>query len=371
MNNEKGYILVLSLMLLLALTLLSLSAVSTSIFEAKLAGNNYHSIQAFYSAESGWNEVLARIASGETIDSAPTDPNWRLFIASDISKANSIGYTSADQFLQSFQNMVDYAVKVEHRVADGEVITYAGKPTYRVTSHGFFNSSHRIVEVLLAMRPSMELYSAVYSKSMVNVKGSSTVIQGMDQCGTKDTAGILTKSSISTDGNPIINGVPPKVENSPVDINIEEIISYAKGFANFNYGPFLDNVTTNGDWGSLEIINGLLNPIGDTNVVYFDMNKVNTLKLSAGSHGSGILLVDGNLELQGGFSWYGVIVATGTIKYTGGGENMITGGVLSGSNSDIDTTIGGNASINFCSKTLELIKKKVRPAKVLSWKECF
>jgi len=71
------------------------------------------------------------------------------------------------------------------------------------------------------------------------------------------------------------------------------------------------------------------------------------LKFASGTRGQGILLVDGDLELVGGFEWTGLILIRGQMKVTGTG-NKITGAVLS-EGVDIATagSVGGNAEVKY------------------------
>src|SRR3989454_12548566 len=39
-----------------------------------------------------------------------------------------------------------------------------------------------------------------------------------------------------------------------------------------------------------------------------------------GVQGQGILLVDGSLDVQGGFQWFGITIVRGTLKTAGGGN---------------------------------------------------
>ena len=72
-----------------------------------------------------------------------------------------------------------------------------------------------------------------------------------------------------------------------------------------------------------------------------------TTYFAAGNRGQGILLVDGDLELVGGFEWVGLIIVRGKMKITGTG-NKITGAILTeGVALDEAGTIGGNAEIRF------------------------
>jgi hypothetical protein len=105
------------------------------------------------------------------------------------------------------------------------------------------------------------------------------------------------------------------------------------------------------------------------NIVYFDMKGDKTLTLAGGSHGAGILLVNGNLELHGGFTWYGVIIVTGALDYTGGGQKNVTGGIMAGETTTVQLDVGGNAGIVNCSNARKKIK--VAPLKITQWREVF
>jgi len=99
------------------------------------------------------------------------------------------------------------------------------------------------------------------------------------------------------------------------------------------------------------------------------MHGDKTLKLAGNSHGAGILLVDGNLELNGGFTWYGVIIVTGALDYTGGGEKNVTGGILTGEAATVQVDLGGNAGILYCSEVADRLKKIVSPLRMTRWKD--
>ena len=107
------------------------------------------------------------------------------------------------------------------------------------------------------------------------------------------------------------------------------------------------------------------------NIVYFNMNGDETLILAGDSHGAGILLVEGNLEINGGFTWYGVILVTGAVEYTGSGQKNVTGGIVVGENATIGTNMGQNAGIIYCSEVSDKLKEIVPPLKMTRWREIF
>jgi Tfp pilus assembly protein PilX len=77
-----------------------------------------------------------------------------------------------------------------------------------------------------------------------------------------------------------------------------------------------------------------------------------SVKLTADSSGSGILIVDGDLEINGGLNWYGLILVRGKVSFTGGAgaSTNLFGAILAGddvsaTNQVQDDNFGG--SINF------------------------
>lgn len=85
--------------------------------------------------------------------------------------------------------------------------------------------------------------------------------------------------------------------------------------------------------------------------------------------GCGLLMVDGNLEVNGGFQWYGPILVRGSLSFTGGGEKNVTGGILAGGTGSVDD-IGGNAVILHSSSAMTQVIGKM-PLSVLRWLEVF
>lgn len=384
LKEENGVVLVVTMLLLLVFTLIGMSAVNTATYDNLISGNKRISEQAFYLAEAGINEFLGRFregATGELKDNAPSNPHWKLFIASNAELAEKIGYSSSDAdhvFVQSLQNTLVYGVEIRHK-ADiaNKVITKAGSSLYIATSHGYTqDGGKKVIEADFIGSPPLDPPAALYSERPVDVHGTSTIIQGMDQCGTKNKPAILTTllestNPINISGNPTIQGDPPKQYNSE-NLGLKEAVDYFEKDANFKY-YYNTNQTLTGysdSWGT-PTSTGTSTPITydePMKIVYFNMHGDKTLKLAGQSHGAGILLVDGNLELNGGFTWYGVIIVTGALDYTGGGEKNITGGVLTGEAATVQVDLAGNAGILYCSEVANKLKKMVSPLRMTRWK---
>jgi len=377
MKDEKGCIMVLGLMMLVILTLISLTAASSSIYETRLAGNQYRDRQAFLVAEGGWGDFAGSFGT-TIVDNAPSNVDWRLFLSHSQLLAEQMGFDSGDSnhVFVSSQWASPFICIGEHKLdEDGKVIDLGnGMREYLVESHGYDamkGQAHKITRVSLRSRPNLDIPAALYSKSHIQVEGSSTKIQGLDQCGSNDKPGIITKSDVGIGGNPVIDGVPPKVEYSVLDLPLEEMLVFYSTYADHSYKYVSDVTLTGESWGSLIGGSGEpLSPVDPLKVVYFDMGD-KTLYLEGGTQGAGLLLVRGNLEISGGFSWYGYIIVTGYLSYEGGGEQLITGGVLSGNAASLDTLVAGNAVIEYCSKVVDDLMNKIPPMKKLAWTEVF
>ena len=142
-QEERGFVLVLALLMLLVLTLIGASSMSSTNFEVLISGNKRISEKAFYSAEAGIHEFMARFtragATQEITDSSPSDLQWKIFLATNGDKVQQISKNPSQDFIPSLQDQLIYAVEVLHKVDDTTkgVITKDGFPVYIVTSHGY------------------------------------------------------------------------------------------------------------------------------------------------------------------------------------------------------------------------------------------
>jgi Tfp pilus assembly protein PilX len=79
-KEERGFVFILAMMLLLVGTLFGISTLNTTIYDNIIAGNKRASEQAFYVAEAGINEFMGRFRAGATnqiSDSDPSNPNFQ------------------------------------------------------------------------------------------------------------------------------------------------------------------------------------------------------------------------------------------------------------------------------------------------------
>jgi len=390
MKKESGFILITGLMTILILTILSIVALSMVSSELRFSSNDRDSKRSFYIAEAGVEEVRARMqatSSNPILDQSPDNPNWKLFVGPP-ADAIQTGFDSHDANHVRYDKLTDlnYTVTVSHKLNgfkqvlrwgdandDGlpEENPTVGKPIYVITSEGKAETGPaKKVRIEASSFPKFTKLSALYTKQPTRILGSSTYITGIDQCASAASVpGILSKSNVDLSGGPVIEGFPmAMVTNDSTDLKIDKMIDSLKSKANYKYSYLSDQTLTGESWGTPSPGASPESPTScrARNFVYFDMNG-NKLKLSGGTTGCGVLMLNGDLEINADFHWYGPILVTGSIKATGGGEKNVTGMVLSGGTGEVDE-VGGNTAILFCGEAIDFQTQEM-PLVVLRWEE--
>lgn len=387
MGNQRGVVLVMGLLLLLALTVIAMGSMSTMVTDVKISGNYDAAQQVFFVAEAGLEDARSRLnpnLSNYPITDDETDnPYWVVIIGTQ-ERADETGLDYTYR-VDPLEPNLDYTVVISHKVNDSnqvlkfgdtdedgvpEVNTTYGGSIYEITSTGRAkNNAQKSLSMVIAKYPPVRPVAALYTKGNTRISGSSTKIIGSNACGTTGQPGIIATGDIETTGDPEIVGEPiDQVEYSDRDVDINYLVSSLKDYATHAYSIASDTTMTGMNWGT-PCIPATDEPSSCSihNVVYFNAPG-STIKLT-GASGCGILAVNGNLEANGGFSWHGLIVVTGSIKFSGGGEKNITGGVIAGTEVS-DNTISGNMVIIYCSTAIRMQTSNLPPI-VLSWAEVF
>jgi Tfp pilus assembly protein PilX len=369
-KNEKGAVLVTGLLLLLVLTILSMAAMATTVMELKIARNDRSAEQVFYVAEAGIEDARSRmqtaVSSSPIYDPSPTSTNWTAFVGT-ATRAAAKGYQSGNPnhiLYTPLNSSIDYVVTITHKLdSSGNILrwgdtngdgalrenTSIGENIYVITSEGRSPSgAEKAVKIDAVKVPSITVPAALYTEAHTIIQGNSTYITGMDQCSGADVPGVLTRATVSQNGHPQIYGDPPISEGSTLNMGISTLVSQLGSNAKYSYA--VNSATLTGmNWGSP--VAGATpqnaSSCNQRNVVYFETSST-YVKLAGGSSGCGILLVNGDLNINGGFHWYGAIIVTGSVIFSGGGEKNVTGGILAGGSVSADM-VGGDASIVYCS----------------------
>ncbi len=88
--DEKGIALVVALVMLLVLTFVGFAAVSTTSYEARIAGNERVYNNAFYAGDGGIENFRGRVSTGEFVYSVATSGSYQVAIGDCVS---NVSYT--------------------------------------------------------------------------------------------------------------------------------------------------------------------------------------------------------------------------------------------------------------------------------------
>ena len=154
------------------------------------------------------------------------------------------------------------------------------------------------------------------------------------------------------------------------DKSVSGTLTHVKPTTVVNAGVPSCNTADNTNWGDP----GRAAPAGKCEAYFPIVYAPGNVSIN-GDLGQGVLLVNGNLNIQGGFVFYGQIIARGTVKLTGTG-NHVYGGVMAAN--VIDSTsasqLSGNSSIHYskCALTSVFINSSTATrAPQRSWIELF
>ncbi|MCK4467058.1 MAG: pilus assembly PilX N-terminal domain-containing protein, partial [Desulfobacterales bacterium] len=370
------------------IAILGTTAVIVTTTDLKIGSNYRASEQAFYAAEAGIEEARARLRNNAAnAVEVPTPSKKSVYIGSEV-KAKGKGYDPEKHGYYTSLSDLDYLVEIKRQTdASGNVLywgdsdgdgvnernTTTGEHIYLVTSYGFSGASTKVIEVEMARVPPVTAPAALYVEASTKIQGNSTNIIGTDSCGTKDKPGIAVTGGeelITFSGNPTVTGLPDNISYNTTNMDVQSIVDSFKGDADFPYIIKSDDTHTHTgmSWGTPTLGTTLQDPssCSSNNIVYYDTQD-SYITLSGGTSGCGILLVDGDLHMHGGFSWHGMVIVTGSVIFLGGGDKNITGALIAGGSTDADI-IGGNSNIIYCSSAIDN-QTKNRPLRMLSWQE--
>lgn len=106
---------------------------------------------------------------------------------------------------------------------------------------------------------------------------------------------------------------------------------------------------------------------------YFPIIYIPGNGMFTGGSGQGILLVEGDLEVQGGFQFYGPVIIKGRLKTAGTGGHF--NGAVMAANVDLEeNSVLGNAVVNYSSCAVETALRnagKAMPVRQRGWSESF
>jgi hypothetical protein len=378
-GNERGFAMPAAIGALVVIGVLMTAGFYMSQQELRIGVASNHANMAVNIAQAGANEVMA---------------NWN-------------GYQLGNIAVGDDTTLVDTITNGiwEVSIANSNDIVYLVTATGTVTDGGerWSGAQRTIGIVTKKIFADINPPAALVTRGKVQVGGNSD-IYGTNTTPpayapycttlpTNDTTGILvdddmggTNPSTSGKGNTIA-GNPPTAEDSTI------VDSTFTNFGNLTYAELVAIAQTEGK--DLTPLGSSINGIGPTTVsgrcntadlrnwgdtipgnlcgsyfplIYHD----GPMDLQSNSYGQGILLVDGDLRVRGGFTFMGVIIVQGTFT-TGSGTNRIYGSVMASNAADLNQTLTGTGELYYsrCAITRAILNNsalsRARPVFQRSW----
>jgi len=246
----------------------------------------------------------------------------------------------------------------------------------------------RIAPVDFGIHASLTTQGQVAMSGNANIVGVDQIPTGWASCdppgpsqaGVRDQGGNVTET-----GNATVLGTPPVVNDPTINNNTFTTFggaTYATLAAkanliipagNYSTAPVVTNgvcdknVLTN--WGDGE------NPNAPCASYWPIIHATGTITLN-NTQGQGILLVDGDLNIQGSYQFFGIVVIQGDLKTAGGGNTdaHFWGGVMA-KNADLSTqSLSGKATLNFSSCAILTALQATSPISMMrsrGWAQLF
>ena len=356
-RNERGMALALAIVALVIVGALIAGAFFAGTQEQRMGENARYSQRSFGVAEGAANYVIGHW-DPQVFNSSgiyPLDSVKIPNVGSDtVSPSHTGRYAGYVYRLNDEQYLIDITGQDSTSATAGGALTRRG-----ATARERIGLLARIKPLKMDIRASLTSGRGDALSGNASFDGYDQVPTGWTTCGPLDSAkaGIRTDTSmsVSAGGAATVMGSPPVMHDPNVtdstfskygDVSYSQLVGRSTinlaGGQNFssNIGPVVNGagvcdrtVVTN--WGDGE------NPTAPCGS-YFPIVHIQGDATINGVQGQGILLVDGTLDIQGGFQWFGVTIVRGSLKTSGGGS---TDAHFWGATMVQDSTVVGNNTI--------------------------
>jgi hypothetical protein len=409
-EGEKGFVLILALVTMLAMTIIGLSVVMNMTTDMQLSRNERDAKVAFQLAEAGINEAIARLHlptnSPRHIGELAGDIGYRT-TAWNSGEGKDFGVGNADTDRQSADGL-NYTVSINYldesnpegfcddneaapnttanhpvvppagcqntaseivmfgkdfRMGSLTNITYGKHPVYRISSVGTSNGTSRTIEAYLgATNLNTDTDAAINTNTCISIAGGSTNITG----GVKEAGG-----GGCTTCNDTLAGCAVKA-NDPMDTYLGPDISDVIDFADETHKCKNGTCSAAGDdMPSSGVIDDIVQDWGDaagdtySTMIYIDNSGGKEADISGSFTGRGILIVTGDLKLSGNLNYEGLIYVFGTLTIAGGGNTLnVQGGVMANNT----VALNGNVTVTYDQATLLDVSKENSTSTFVLWK---
>ncbi len=377
-RNERGIALPIAIFALVIVGALVAAAFFAGNQELRLAENSKRVTESFGVAEAGIAE-LVRTWDPVAYNQIPTYPAAQATVPMTTAPSRTGSYSGSVYKLNDNIFLMD--------------ISGSDTASRRAAAFRTAGARQRI-GLLTRIRPlAIDIQASLTTQGDAEVRGNS-VVNGTDQTPTgwtscdppgppRTAVRTTTSGDVTTSGNGEVIGPVHQDENlndetftQYGDVSFEDLVARAQIVlpgGNYRTEPALtggacdrSRVTNWGDG---------LNPTGPCGT-YYPIVYIDGDLTTNGIQGQGILLVRGNLEVQGSYEYFGIVIALGELRTSGGGTSIahFWGGVMA-RNASLDTqNLSGQATLGFSTCAIERALQATgvsAPLRSRSWVQLF
>jgi hypothetical protein len=366
LTNERGMALAVAIFALVVIGALVAGAFYASTLEQRTGRNSIYAAEAAQAAETGPMTVLG---------------NWNQYVNNNMQVGQAGATTTA-----YMTGRTDLKYQVTPTRLNNNIFLLTSLGT-RVDKSGNELARSSVATLARLSFVNANAKAAVtvtkpitFNGNAFEVIGNDSMPRGWDKDTTgaadpncakgADQAGIRSATTTGANNGDLtkIYGSPKTVANDPTvnsdffnifgDVSFDELKKNADVLVTQTTpikpapsltaaAPFGCNVGDQLNWGEPERTAGYVKACSTYfPIIYASGTQV---KMASNARGQGLLLVEGDLEIAGGFEFYGLIVAKGGIKISGNG-NKINGALLAQDVAiDDQNTISGNTTLQFSS----------------------
>jgi hypothetical protein len=397
LGDERGMALVLALLVLLILTVIGAGLMTNVTTETKIAGYKMRDTQALTIAEAGVQEAMLRIRNGDFLDdlnprrvhliydqvpgSIPVSGVDTTSLATLQPAGAYLGYSSPTK------NPTVLSIKYKTRgssivrydeSATPKINTATGNPIFVIQSTGRTGNAYRTIYAEVTRgKVNVIARSALTAKVPVSFSGNISLCghdhsvttpnntpMGAFSCDLRWAPtvhgsclpGAWSTGSITDDGSANVTGEPtPKKQNQ----------------TGFYSGPWDALAMTQNDFWTWVGAARTSEPASTNGIFHLDddlvkQNQSGNFAFNGGV-GEGFLYVDGDLFLNGTFTYRGLIYVEGDLRING--DCWILGGLIVKGKSQVKIA-NGSATILYSSDSIaQSISKYGGDIKTVAWRE--
>jgi hypothetical protein len=347
--NERGMALAVAIFALVVIGALVAGTFYAGRLEQQTGQNGFYSIQAAEAAQGGLTSTI-QAQNGTTLTAIPTGTTTSF-------GSTTVGAGTATTSIKRLTSSTWLVQSIGSRSNGGQTLaTRTVAQLYRLNTAQITVSAGLTAIGKVTVSGTSEVYGFDLTPPNWLVGSPSVECPALD-----DVAAVHYNGQLTQQGSAVIKGDPNRQQDSTMNAGnmlggstfnelkamaTKTLTSNVSGLAPVTTGtPPVCNTSVESNWGA---------PEDKTNAcfTYFPiLYHYGDLSISGTGAGQGILLVEGNLNVQGRIDFYGPVIATGGVNIRGTGSDDVKfyGGVMAQDVTLDDSKLTGNAMINYSS----------------------